>query len=168
MSVGGVLSDAWELYRRFFRRFVATAAAVFLVVDLLFAIADDANDHNRTLAFVWLLVATLALVVGQVLLQGALVEAVDDARDGRLDATIGELYRRTRFAILPLLTVGLIAALFAIAAAALVGGLGVFGILLVLVPTLWLLARWAVIAPVIVVERRRVGDAFRRASELVR
>jgi hypothetical protein len=168
MTVSGVLGDAWALYRRFFRRFVATAAAVFVVVDLLFAIADDANDHNRTLAFVWLVVATLALIVGQVLLQAALVEAVDDARDGRIDTTIGDLYRRTRFAILPLLAVGIVASAFAILAGILVGFLGIFGILLVVVPAVWLLARWALMAPVIVVERRRVADAFRRASALVR
>lgn len=167
MSVSGILGDSWELYRGSFRRFVLTAASVFVVVDLLLAIAADASDRNRTLAFVWGVVATFGWLIGQTWLQGALVEAVADARAGRA-TPVAELYRRTRFAIVPLLAVGVFAALFALATGVVVGALGIFGVVIVLVPVLWALVRWALIAPVVVVERRRARDALRRTNELVR
>jgi hypothetical protein len=35
VTVGGVLSESWHLYTRFFRRFFLVAVIVFLVVNLV-------------------------------------------------------------------------------------------------------------------------------------
>jgi hypothetical protein len=53
--------------------------------------------------------------------------------------------------------------------ASLLAALGIaFGFVLLIIPGLWLLTIWAVIAPVIVVERRRALESFGRSRELVR
>jgi len=96
-------------------------------------------------------------VVGTTWLQGALVYAVQDARDGSFDATVGEVFSRVSPAILPLLVAGLLA------------GLGIaVGLVLLIVPGLFLLTIWAVIAPVIVIEKTPALEAFGRSRELVR
>jgi hypothetical protein len=156
MTVGGVFTEAFEYYTRFFRRFVATAAAVFLVLDLLAAIAADARGKSAGLAFVWAIVWAAASLVGSFWVQGALVLAVDDVRDGRIDTTIEQLYRRTRPFLGTLLAAGILAAL------------GVaLGLILFIVPGLFLLTRWALVVPIVVLEGRRTADAFRRSSQLV-
>src|SRR5260221_13201509 len=96
MTVGGVFSEAWEYYTKFFRRFVATSAAVFLVLDLLAAIAADARGRSAGLALAWGLVSSVASLVGSFWVQGALVAAADDVRDGRVDLTIEDLHRPPR------------------------------------------------------------------------
>jgi hypothetical protein len=53
--------------------------------------------------------------------------------------------------------------------AGILAGLGIaLGLVLLIVPGLFLLTIWAVIAPVIVVENSRALDAFGRSRELVR
>jgi hypothetical protein len=155
MTVGGVFGEAWEYYSRFFRRFATVAAAVFVVLDLLAAIAADARGKSPGLAFAWALVSSVAALVGSFWVQGALVAAVDDARDGRIDTTVEQLFRRTRPHLGALLGAGIVAALAV--------GVG----LLLVVPGLFLLTRWAVFVPVIVLERRGALDALRRSSALV-
>jgi hypothetical protein len=156
MTVGGVFSEAWEYYTKFFRRFVATSAAVFLVLDLLAAIAADARGRNAGLALAWGLVSSVATLVGAFWVQGALVAGIDDVRDGRPDLTIEQLYRRTRPFLGALLVAGVVAAV-----------VGAVGLLLLVVPGLFVLTRWAVFVPVIVLERRRGLAALGRSNRLV-
>ncbi|HEX6153777.1 MAG TPA: hypothetical protein VFZ19_09680, partial [Solirubrobacterales bacterium] len=78
-------------------------------------------------------------------------------RDGRRDHSIGELMRSVAPVVGSLLGAGILA------------GLGVAaGFLLLVVPGLFLLTIWAVIAPVIVIERRGVFESFGRSRQLVR
>jgi hypothetical protein len=156
VTVGGVFSEAWEYYTKFFRRFVATSAAVFVVLDLLAAIAADARGKGAALALTWGLVSSVASLVGAFWVQGALVVAVDDVRDGRVDLTIEDLYRRTRPYLGALLVAGLVAAV-----------VGAVGLLLLVVPGLFILTRWAVFVPVIVLEHRRGIESLRRSNGLV-
>src|SRR3954454_17940337 len=156
MTVGGVFSEAWEYYTKVFRRFVATFAGVFLVLDLLAAIAADARGRNAGLALAWGLVSSVATLVGAFWVQGALVAAIDDVRDGRPDLTIEQLYRRTRPFLGALLVAGVVAAV-----------VGAVGLLLLVVPGLFVLTRWAVFVPVIVLEHRRGTESLGRSSRLV-
>ena len=157
MSIGAVLDEAWTLFTRFFLRFFLLALVVFAVVNLLFALVAEAvsDDAGRAL---WLAVLGLGIaIVGTTWLQGAFVYAVQDARDGSLDATLGEVFSRVSPAILPLLVAGLLA------------GLGiVIGLIALIIPGLFLMTIWAVIAPVIVLEKVRPLDAFGRSRALVR
>ncbi len=157
MSIGGVLDEAWTLYTRFFLRFFALALVVFAVVNLLYALVVEAISSGDGTA-IWLALVGLATgVVGLTWLQGAFVYAVLDARDGTVNATLGEVFRRVAPAILPLLVAGFVA------------GIGIaIGLLLLIVPGLFLMTIWAVIAPVIVLEKQAPFGAFGRSRELVR
>jgi len=85
------------------------------------------------------------------------VEAVRDIQDGRRDFTLAALLRSVTPVLGTLIVAGILA------------GVGVLvGLILLIVPGLVLLSWWAVLAPVIVVERAGVVAAFRRSRELVR
>lgn len=157
MSVSDVLGEAFDLYKRYFLRFVGTAAIVFVVLDLASAFADQASGESVSSELLWSLIAVLLSVVGAFWLQGALIEAVSDVRDGRVDTTIGDLFERTRPRLPALIAAGIVA------------GIGVaIGIILLIVPGLFLLTRWALIPAVIVIEKRRAGEAFDRSWQLTR
>lgn len=158
MGIGAVLDEAWTLYTRFFLRFFLLALAVFVVVNLLYALVAEAisSDDDGT-AFLLAIVGLATAVVGTTWLQGAFVYAVQDARDGSFDATLGEVFSRVSPSIAPLLV------------AALLAGLGIaIGLILLIVPGLYLMTIWAVIAPVIVIERQGPFGAFGRSRALVR
>jgi hypothetical protein len=157
MSVGDVLQEAWDLYRRFFWRFVLTAAVVYVVLDLVSAIVDRASGESIPSALVWGAIALTLTIIGAFWMEGALVEAVSDVRDGRIDTTIGDLYTRTRPRLPALISAGILATLGIIV-----------GLILLIVPGLFLLTRWALIPAVIVIEKRRAGDSFDRSWELTR
>ena len=89
--------------------------------------------------------------------QGMVVEAARDILDGRRDHTVGSLVRSAAPVVFPLVIAGILAGI-AIA----------IGLVLLIVPGLFLLTIWAVLAPVIVIERRDVMNAFGRSRELVR
>ena len=158
MSIGSVLDEAWTLFTRFFMRFFLIALVVFAAINLVYALLVTAISSDNDGAAVLLgLLGLATAVIGATWLQGAFVYAVQDARDGTFDASIGEIFSRVSPAIVPLLLAGLLAGL-AIAC----------GFLLLIVPGLFLITIWSVIAPVIVVEKTRVLEAFGRSRELVR
>lgn len=158
MSIGGVLDEAWTLFTRFFVRFFAIAIVVFVVINLLYALAVTALTDGDDGAFALLgILGFAAAVVGTTWLQGAFVYAVQDARDGTFEATLAQTFSRVSSSIGTLLVAGLLA------------GLGIaLGLLLLVVPGLFLLTIWAVIAPVIVVERTGAFSSFGRSRALVR
>ena len=158
MSIGIVLDEAWTLFMRFFLRFFVIALVVFATINLLYALVVSAiSADNDGAAFALAILALATVVVGTTWLQGAFVYAVQDARDGTFDASIGEVFSRVSSSIAPLILAGLLA------------GLGIaFGFVLLILPGLFLLTIWAVIAPVIVVEKRRALESFGRSRELVR
>lgn len=155
MTVSDVFAEAWRLYRLLFRRSVATAALVFVAIDLLSALATRPSGGGSSV-----LVAVVAIVLGiagDLLVQGALVEVVRDVHEGRAPAAPAELYRRIRPRLAALLW------------GSLIYGVGVaVGLLLLVVPGLVVLARWALIVPVIVLTGRSADQAPRRSSALVR
>jgi hypothetical protein len=103
-----------------------------------------------------LLVAAIA-TIATYWFQGMVVEAARDILDGRRDHTIATLLRSVTPVLGALIVAGILAGI----------GIGI-GLLLIIVPGLFLLTIWAVIAPVIVIERRGALDSFGRSRELVR
>jgi hypothetical protein len=157
VSVGGILGEAWGLYTKFFVRFFLIALIVFLITNLLNALLGSlVSSSSGLIVFVALLTVVVSLV-GTFWLQGALVYAVEDVRDGRIDSSIGELFERVRPYLGTLIGAGILA------------GLGIaLGFVLLIVPGLILLTWWCLIAPVIVLEGKHVGESFGRSRELVR
>jgi hypothetical protein len=149
--ISEVLSDAFSVYRRLWRRSVVVAGLVFAVVSLADAFAARKSTETTTL------VSVVLALVGGLLVQGALVEVVRDLHEGRQPGTIRVYYTRTRDRL---------GTLFG---ASLLYGVGVaIGFLLLLVPGLIAVARWSLIVPLVVIERLSVREAFSRSSSLVR
>ena len=157
MSVGGILGDAWKLYTRFFMRFFVIAAIVSLVVNLLNAVVGSLVGSSVGAAVLLAFISVLVSLVGTFWLQGALVYAVADVRDGRIDTTVGEVFERVRPKLGTLIVAGILAAL----------GIAL-GFVLLIVPGLILLTWWCLIVPVIVLEGKRVGESLTLSRELVR
>src|SRR4029077_14935213 len=89
--------------------------------------------------------------------QAALVKAVQDVRDGRADLSFGE----TVSAAVPFIG--------PVAGASILPGIAItIGLILVIVPGLFLITIWAVIVPVIIIERSGALASFGRSRELVR
>jgi hypothetical protein len=157
MDIGGVLGEAWSLYKRFLKEFVLTALVVFAVLDLLSAVADSASGNSTSADILWAAIAFTIGVVGYFWVQAALVELVRDVRDGRADRTVGETYRAVQPRLPSVILAGILAGL----------GIGI-GLVLLIVPGLFLLTIWSMLVPVIVIEGRSAGEAFSRSREVVR
>ena len=149
--LSGVLGEAWQMYRRFAAHLLAIAFVIYLVaavVEALFGLLGG------------LLGSLLAGIIGlfaAFLLQAALVKAVQDIRDGRADLSISE----TVSAAMP--TIG------PVAVASILAGIAItIGLILIIVPGLIMITFWAVIIPVIVIERSGALAAFGRSQRLVR
>ncbi|HEV2536758.1 MAG TPA: hypothetical protein VGU21_04515 [Streptosporangiaceae bacterium] len=103
------------------------------------------------------LLGSLVGIVAAFLLQATLVKAVQDVRDGRVDLSIGETVRAATPFILP------------VAGASILAGIAItIGLVLLIVPGLYLITIWAVIVPVIVLEGSGVFASFGRSQQLVR
>jgi hypothetical protein len=157
VTIGAVLDEAWTLFTRFFFRFFLIALVVFAAINLVYALVVTAVDADNDGAALLAIVSIATVVVGTTWLQGAFVYAVQDARDGSFDASLGEVFSRVSSSILPLLGAGLLAGICI-----------ALGFVLLIVPGLILLTIWSVIAPVIVIERSAALDAFGRSRALVR
>jgi hypothetical protein len=157
VTVGAILGEAWGLYTRFFKRFFVIAAIVYLVVNLLNALVATAFGHSAGIAVLLALISTVVSFVGTFWLQGALVYAVEDVRDGRIDTTVEQVFERVRPYLGTLIIVGILAAL----------GIAL-GFVLLIVPGCILLTWWSLVVPVVVLEGKPVGEAFSRSRELVR
>jgi hypothetical protein len=157
MEIGGVLGEAWDLYKRFLGRFFMTALVVYVLLDLLTALADRAAGGSVGAGVFWAVVAILISVVGYFWVQAALVETVNDVRDGRADRSIGETYSAVRPRLWAATIAGVLAAI----------GIGI-GLVLLIVPGLYLLTIWSMLIPVIVIEGRSAGEALTRSREVVR
>jgi hypothetical protein len=155
MSVGDTLAEAWALYRRFFVRLVAIAAVVYVALGLVNALLVQVVDND---GFARWLVAVIGLVsgfVGFFWVQGALVEATADMRDGTADLGIAQVYRQVAPVLGTLIIAGVLAGL-------------AIAITIFLVIGLYLLTIWSMLAPVVVLEKLPAGRAFSRSRELVR
>jgi len=147
----GVISEAWVLYKTHWRHLVAIAFVVYLGLALLTAALEATTTWlGATLGF-------MLSIIGGFWLQGALVEAVQDVRDGRVDLSLADTLARVWPRLGSIIVAGLLA------------GIGIaVGFLFLIVPGLVLLTWWILVIPVVVLERAGAADAFGRSRELVR
>jgi len=147
----GVLKEAWGLYKAHWRHFLTISFVVYVAIAIVGALL--------TAVLTWLgaLIAAVISLVGLFWVQGALVKAVDDVRDGRADLSFRETFDRVRPQLASIVVAGILA------------GLAIFiGLLLLIAPGLFLMTIWCLIVPVIVLEGTSAGEAFGRSRELVR
>lgn len=149
LDVGDTLSQAFSTYGAQAGVLLPVAFGLFLVVAVI--------DALITGSLILFPLGLAVSVIAGTLYQGMVVNLVRDVQDGRRDASAAELLRSAAPVIAPLIGAGLLAGL----------AIGV-GFLLLVVPGLILLTIWAVIAPVIVIERTGIFKAFGRSRELVR
>src|SRR3954447_17295662 len=149
LNVGETLNEVFSTYGAQAGTLLPVAFWLFLVV----AIVDGLVGRNFALFPLVILVSTVA----GTLYQGMVVGLVRDVQDGRRDSSVGELFGFAAPVLAPLIGAGILSGL----------GIGI-GRLALIAPGLYLLTIWAVIAPVIVVERSGVLAAFGRSRELVR
>ena len=156
MTVFGILAEAGRLYVRFFWRGLLIAAPLFVVLPIPAAILDVQHDTAWTILVASLFV-TMFTSYGDFLVEGALTLDIRHREEVGAYPRLRELIRQARPYLLTLLAATLI---YSICIAA--------GLALLIVPGLFVLVRWSVIVPVIVVERRGMRESFRRSNALVR
>jgi ABC-type multidrug transport system fused ATPase/permease subunit len=149
LDVGGTLSQIFSTYGAQAGVLLPVALAIFAVVAVVNAIIAG--------SFILFPLGLAVSVVAATLYQGMVVGLVHDVQDGRRDSSVQDLIDAAWPVVLPLIGVGILAGI----------AIGI-GFLLLVIPGLILLTIWAVIAPVIVVERSGVMNSFGRSRELVR
>ena len=155
MTVSGILSDAWRLYRMLFRRSIGFAAVVIAVLTAV-NVAQYAVPRHTGLSVLLGISAVVLALAGPVIIQGALIELVRNIHEGRRPADVNALLERVGECFWQLLKVSIIY------------GLGVgLGLVLFIVPGLIIMARWSLMAPLVVLENVTRGAAA-RSSSLVR
>jgi hypothetical protein len=141
LEIKGVLKDTWRLYRTLFLRSFLTGFVVFAALG-----AFEVSPY----------VSALIGFVGTTLVQGALVEVVEDEHRGRPARDLRELYRTSWGRLGSLLAVSILM------------GIGVgLGLVLFIVPGVLLAVRWAVATPAVMLEGLGARAAMRRSRELV-
>jgi hypothetical protein len=151
LDVARVFERIFGIYRDQFTLLIPAALVVFLPVAIVDGLILNAGG---------VLLALIAAAIGVIATywyQGMVVEAARDILDGRRDQTVGTLIGAAGPVVAPLIGAGFLAGI-AIA----------IGFVLLIVPGLILLTIWAVIVPVIVIERTGVFDAFGRSRQLVK
>jgi hypothetical protein len=150
MQAGPDIGKAWDMYKAHWRHLDPIAFVVYVLISLLILLLG-------TLGWLGALLGFVASIAGIFWLQGALVLAVDDVRDGRADLSLTQTLDRVTPHLGTLVAAGLLAGI-AIA----------IGLVLLIVPGLYLMTIWLLIVPAIMLEDRGVGDSFGRSHELVR
>jgi hypothetical protein len=145
---GRIVGEVFRIYREQAGVLLPVAIVLFAINAIVAYIFQDG-----ALAFI----AAVVSIVVSVFYQGMVVQLVRDVIDGRRDNSVGDLLRSVSPVVLTLIVVSILAA-FALA----------IGFILLILPGLWLLTIWAVIAPAVVVERAGVFEAFGRSRRLVK
>ena len=149
--LSGVLDEAWRMYKTFAKHLLAIAFVIYLVAAVITAVLALAGGT------IGILLGTLVSVIAAFVLQATLVKAVQDIRDGQADLSIGQTVNEA----LPYF--------WSVAGASILAGIAItVGLLLIIVPGLFLITIWAVIVPVIVIERSGALASFGRSRALVR
>jgi len=166
-GIGEILSTAFRLYRQHWRTLLAIAAVVVVPLTLLeYAIGNWVRGHGQQLqgqavstafwaqATAWLLAALVGLLLYQVL-TGAITRAIAAEIAGQ-DPDVEQSYRFGFARLGPILVVSI-----------LVGLATVLGLIVFIIPGIYIAVRLAVSIQALVVESRRGTEAMRRSWELV-
>jgi len=149
--LSGVLDEAWRMYKQFAKHLLAIAFVIYLIAAIVTALLALAGGT------VGILLGSLVSIIAAFVLQATLVKAVQDVRDGHADLSISQTVSEALPFIGP------------VALASILAGIAItIGLLLIIVPGLFLITIWAVIVPVIIIERSGAMASFGRSRNLVR
>jgi len=126
------------------------AFVIYLTVAILVGLLSLAGWFGNVLGLIIELAALF-------LLQAALVKAVQDVRDGRVDLNLSQTFQAALPYLLPVAGAGILAAI----------GIAI-GLALLIVPGLILLTFWCLIVPFIVIGETGPIDAFSKSMRTVR
>jgi len=139
------------MYKTFAKHLLAIAFVIYLIAAIITALLALAGGTFG------ILLGSLVAIVAAFVLQATLVKAVQDVRDGHADLSISQTVNEA----LPFIA--------AVAGASILAGIAItIGLLLLIVPGLFLITIWAVIVPVIIIERSGALASFGRSRQLVR
>ena len=139
------------MYKQFAKHLLAIAFVIYLIAAIITALLALAGGT------VGILLGSLVSIVAAFVLQATLVTAVQDIRDGRADLSLSQTLNQAR----PYIA--------SVAGASILAGIAItIGLILLIVPGLYLITIWAVIVPVIVLEQSGVMASFGRSNQLVR
>src|SRR5512132_351727 len=167
LGIGEILSTAFQLYRRHWRTLLAIAAVVVVPLTLLQYLLGDwlrsrgeVTSYQQISTATWAvgaagLVAALAAILMYLVLTGAITRAVA-AEVAGADPSVEQSYR---FGFHRLGSVLLVSVLVGLATIA--------GLILFIIPGIWIGVRLAVSVEALVVEGRRGTQAMGRSWELV-
>jgi hypothetical protein len=148
--LSGVLGEAWSMYKAHAWHLLAIAFIIYVAAAIVAGLLSLAGVFGA-------LLGSIVEFFAAFLLQATLVKAVQDVRDGRADLSIGE----TVSSATPYI--------WSVAGASILAGIAItIGLILVIVPGLILITIWAVIIPVIVIERSGALASFGRSRQLVK
>jgi hypothetical protein len=153
LDVGAVLRAALRTYRDQAGLLLPAALLLFIPVAVVDGVGQAQGYASLALAVVFVVINGVAIYW----FQGMVAEAIRDLRDGLREVGLGGLFASVRPVLLPLTIVGVLASI----------GI-VIGLVLLVMPALVLATWWALVAPVVVVERPGVAAAFGRRRSLVR
>jgi hypothetical protein len=146
----GVLTEAWDLYRRFARHFLLISFVIYVITAVLVALLSLAGIFGVLLGLIISFAATYVV-------QASLIKAVQDVRDGRVDLDLSQTVQAAMPYLLPVIGASILA------------GIGIaIGFILIIVPGLILLTFWCLIIPFIVIGGSGVFAAFGDSMRTVR
>jgi hypothetical protein len=154
LTISSTFADALRVYRLLFQRSVTAAAVVYGAIAL---IELARHSVSGAVAPVLGFVAFVATTAGPLLVQGALVEIVRNVHEGRAAEKIGVLFAISGERFWRLLGASIIY----------VCGV-LIGLVLLIVPGVLTAARWCLLAPLVMLEGKTVGDSRFRSAELVK
>jgi len=147
ISPGSIISRIWTIYLDQSWVLIGTALVLYSLQFVVYLLLPGAAGFVLAVLF-WAL---------SILYQGMVVKLVQDVQDGRRDHSVGDLIRSVEPVFWPLLTVSILTGI----------AVGI-GLILLVIPGLILIVIWSVVAPVVVLERPGVFEAFGRSRDLVR
>ena len=139
------------MYRAHALHLMVIAFVIYLAAAILDGLISLAGG------FVVTVIGSIISLLAGFLVQAALVKAVQDIRDGRVDLSWSETVSAALPSVAPVAIAGILAAIAI-----------TIGFIILIVPGLFLITIWAVIVPVIVIERSGALQSFSRSQQLVR
>jgi hypothetical protein len=146
----GVLTEAWDLYRRFAGHFLPISLVIYVITAILVAVLSLAGNVGAIIGAIISFAATFVV-------QASLIKAVQDVRDGHVDLDLSQTVRAAGPYILPVI------------GAAILAGIGItIGFALVIVPGFVLLTYWCLIVPFLVLGGSGLFESFAQSMRTVR